>query len=514
MERPGIVDLRDLSHRYMWDERAIAPFIAAIGLHVAPQAAWRGFAPPRVLVLIAAHDDARLLERSRSWLAACEHLVIVRDSRGDRIVEDPELRPLVEEEWQAALATLPDHAVFDWRDESAPAPCRAAVEHAIARAAALPVATTPPVPANPDVELPMSAWLPWSGPGYRPHAAVVGPRLAMRSGRPVLVDARGDEIDLAMPRAPIEFDVGDHVPAPPLAAVERGVRHPGMRAYGLDPIHPIAWRGNRMAVYWSYVGARETGFLSATDHDWPCGPAKKLWGHADNDPVGVAVTPAADACAQTFEHDVLIITNVPVGWHRAGTVDVAAFVRDPRRVALYAQTAEFRERATDDLLEEDNREIAPVVVLGPSPALRYAVDLRHRVVRVRSTHERELAEIVGGPDEGFAVFDVDHRIVRRGTGILLGGWFRFATVEDGGSLWREDLATGARTLLGSAARVACVEPEVDAILLDAIREGRHDAVAELRANHATRAITGDLEVVAIPGTRNIIEIAPDFLRVV
>ena len=118
-------------------------------------------------------------------------------------------------------------------------------------------------------------------------------------------------------------------------------------------------------------------------------------------------------------------------------------------------------------------------------------------------------EILDGT--GFAIFDDHHALVRRGTGTLLGGWYRHATVEDDGWLFREDLATGARTLLGSAARVVC-EPDVEAIVLDAIREGRHDAVAALREGAA--AIEGERDVVAIPGTRNVLEITETMYRVV
>src|SRR4029079_7670212 len=115
------------------------------------------------------------------------------------------------------------------------------------------------------------------------------------------------------------------------------------------------------------------------------------------------------------------------------------------------QTAEFvAERSVDDLLEEDNRELSPVVVLGPDDAARYAVDLHDRVVRIAYAGTAEVAAIVGGPDAGYAVFDADHGIVRRAEGRLLGGWFRHATIEHDGWLWREDLATGRRTMLCAA----------------------------------------------------------------
>lgn len=270
-----------------------------------------------------------------------------------------------------------------------------------------------------------------------------------------------------------------------------------------------------MAVYWSYVGQREIGFLSATDHEFPCGPAKKLWGYKDNDPVAVALTPDAAAFAQTFEHDVLFATNAPIPWHRAGDVDVAVFAPDPARALFYAESEDDRGgQGSDDLFDEDNRDRAPAFVLGPSASVRYAVDLRHRVVRITGPHEAPVATVLGGPGEGYAVYDAGHALVRRGTGLLLGGWYRHATIEDDGALWREDLATGRRTLLGYAARVRCVDGDAEAVALDAVREGRHDEAAALRAGQPSIAVEGPFRVLAIPGTRNVLEIAARHLRVV
>jgi hypothetical protein len=219
-------------------------------------------------------------------------------------------------------------------------------------------------------------------------------------------------------------------------------------------------------------------------------------------------------------HDVLVTVGVPIGWHRAGRVDVAAFAGDPRRALFFAQTPEFiAERATADLLEDDdNRELAPVIVLGPDSAARYAVDFRNRVVRITKSEAGPVANIVGGPGEGYAVYDGHHQLVRREAGRLLGGWFRHATVEDDGKLWREDLATGERTLLGWATRVRCLDPEAEMVVQDAERGGQHDAAERLRRGSATQAIEGRLSTIAVPGTRNVIEICEvdrkhGFLRV-
>jgi hypothetical protein len=451
--------------------------------------------------------------------------VIVRDATSDaaRLAD----RELLEDQWREVLAALPAAELHDWLDAGDGVVPRGAVARAIElglgssrRSERVPMAASSQRMAreNPDLELPASSWVEWGTRWRFRVSSLVAARLANREGRAVLVDGNGAAIDLAAPGALIGLEDNEaavyELPLVGATADDRRWLHPGLRSCGVDPVHPIGWRGHRMEIYWSYIGAAEVGFLSATDHDWPCGPAKKLWGHEDNDPVAVAVTPRGDLCAQTFEHDVLITVGMPIGWHRAGGVDAAVFARDPRRAVFYAQTAAFVEdRGVANLLEEDNRELAPVVVLGPDETTRYAVDLRHRVVRVTYAEDAAAATVVGGPDAGYAVFDAEHRLVRCGAGLLLGGWFRHATIEHDGALWREDLATGARTLLGAAVRAACLDPDVEMVVQDAIREGRHDAAALLRASHPTRAIEGELCVVAIPGTRNVIEIGERYLRV-
>jgi hypothetical protein len=515
MIRPAVVHLNDLAHRYMWDPRAIGPFLAATGLDVEATPAYRAFAPPRVLVVIVPIDQAMLVRRARAWLADAAHVVVVRDRTAER--EAPELCALQEEEWRDALAGLPRSEVIDWADAGEPAPCRAAIARAVERAREVEDVRVEP-PVHDAIELPASAWVAITQAASWFEAAIAA-QLRLRARRPVLIDATGAEVDLAAPPATIALDYTPEalrgLPAGMDIAAAR-TEYPGLLAGGFDPVHPIRWRGHRMAVYWYYLAAGGAeAFLSATDHDYPTGPSKKLWSYDDNDPVATAVTPAGDACAQTFDHDVLVTTGVPIGWHRAGAVDVAAFVGDPRRAVYYAQTEEFLEGASPDLLDEDARELAPVVVLGPDATACYAVDLRHRVVRITGAHPAPaVAEPVGGPDGGHVVCDAEHRIVRRATGVLLGGWFRHATIEDAGQQWREDLATGERTLLGSAARVRCVDPDVELAVQDAIREGRHDRAAQLRAAHETVAIEDERTVLAIPGTRNILEITPGYLRVV
>jgi hypothetical protein len=101
--------------------------------------------------------------------------------------------------------------------------------------------------------------------------------------------------------------------------------------------------------------------------------------------------------------------------------------------------------------------------------------------------------------------------VRRATGRLLGGWWRWATVDDAGSYWREDLATGARTRLGPVDVAIADDPHIESIARDAAREGRHDDAAQIRAGHPSTRV--DPIALAIPGTRNVLLVTPREIRV-
>ncbi|MBA3539106.1 MAG: hypothetical protein H0T79_05725, partial [Deltaproteobacteria bacterium] len=127
--RPRIVDLRDLGHRYAWHPRAIQRFLARTNLAVG-SAARQAFVPPGVLVLIAPYAEPKMLLRSRAWLAASAHLVIVRDGVEDTAIwSDPELRESCELDWREVLAALPPAATFDWFTDD-DAGCREAIAHA------------------------------------------------------------------------------------------------------------------------------------------------------------------------------------------------------------------------------------------------------------------------------------------------------------------------------------------------------------------------------------------------
>jgi hypothetical protein len=451
--RPGVVHLGDLGWRYAWEPLRITRFLEATG--VMPEGpATVSFAPPRVVVAIAPVDEAAMVRRSRAWLNDAAHVILVRDRAGSVADGDRDLAEVVEADWRDALAVLTVPVdVLDWRSDE---DLTAVVERAVDRAGAEvepPVARGLPdiVEHTPGPRMPVEALPSWLSLERVLATHVVA------SAHDVTLHASGGPVDLQRSATPVGFGV-EHatravmpdgrvlvqVPGKGWRIDDAELEVPGHLALGFDGRHPVGWIGHRMSVYWLYRGNGGTGFLSAIDHDFPCGPAKKRYG-SNNNPVGVALAPPGDAVAYRFEHDVLVTSAIPIAWREAGRLAVADFPRDRSRAVLFAQTPDRFGFDIEHPLDEDARDEAPALVLGPTDDVRYAVDLSQGVYRITSVEPSEgTAARVGGPDGGFAVFDVEHREVRRATGRLLGGWWRWATVVDGGVYWREDLATGER----------------------------------------------------------------------
>lgn len=505
-DRPGLLDLRELSTP---GQGAAQELLAALGLPLPTGDAFaRGCDPPRVLVLVAPYAAVELLARTLPWLAVCEHVIAVLDRRTP-LAADRSLSKLFDPGWDEALARLPLRARFDWF-AGEPSPCRAALAHASALASGL--ATRSPRAARPwpDLELPASPWVAFTDDAGGSLAAVVASQLVTHAGRPALRDARGGVHDLAALHGPIAFGTATE-PALPLAGDADG--HPGGRWLARDPVHPVAWRVERTAVAWSYAGARELGFLAVSSASPPASHVERRWGRVANEVVAISLSPDGDACVQHAVDDALLTTRPPLGWQRAGSVDVASCAPDPARrlLAVLATGVDPDVLQLDDMPSEQVRDRAPVIVLGPTAATRYALAAGDHLIAFDGDGRRTLIRRVA---DSFWVLDADHRVVRTAPGRLLGGWFRYATVEHEGALYREHLATGERVALAVADRVVCADPEIEAIALDALAEGRPADAAALRASHPTREITGERTVVAIPGTRNVLELVGGYLRVV
>lgn len=462
----GIVALADLVHRYAWDERATVQFARAAGLAPAGEV-WRSFEPPRVVVAIVPplHHAAAWC---RAWLSRARHVLLVHDMRMDGA---------------GLVGELGD--AMTWRSD---ADCPSILEAARALAATVDGEPEPAQTAAVVVqrELPAGPWIAIPND----HEWIEAEHGWIETERVV---QQLDRLDLAS--APLRLE---------LAAHDAGSRdahgcHTHLHA---DPVHPIHWRGHRMSLSWHYHGE----FLDVLHHDYPCGPAKKLYGFDDNDPVQICMAPTADAFAARFLHDVTFSTAVPIAWQRAGAFEVAYFERDPQRAVFFGRdpAGSWYEVDADD---EDARDAAPALVLGPG---MYALDLSLEVHRIAGGGR----VVVGGPGEGYAVFTFDHALVRRGGGRLLGGWYRYATIEDAGAYWREDLVTGERTRVAPVDLLVCDDAADETVARDAILEGAHEVAHRLHRTLPSHVIADKVDVVALPGTRNVVLVTPYALRVI
>lgn len=456
--KPGVVDLRDLAQRTAGEPLAIARFLAAASL--SPDGpAKTYFAPPRVVMAIVPADGLAILSRSKAWLEDAAHVIVVRAGGGAHDDGDPGLDEAALQEWREALSVFRvPIEVVDWaRDED----IRAALDRAVTLARS--TAPLPPSAAPPTIiEHPPGPRVPVDGlPVGADLERLVVSHLVASADR-ITLFAGSVAVDLRDPTAIVIFDDDDYAGAVTargrrvLVEKTNGFRIDGQRfeafgsmALGFDGYHPAGWTGLRMADCWIYEGKRGVGFLSAIDHDHPCGPAKKRYNYEDNYPVGVSLSPDLGAVAYRFEHDVLVTSAVPIPWRGAGPLLVADFLRDPARALFFAQIPSRSQ--TDDLLDDDARDRAPVCVLGPTTEARYALDLSDIVYRITSAKPwAGTVARVGGPGGGFAVFDASHREIRRAGGRLLAGWWRWATILDAGSYWREDLGTGERRRIAGA----------------------------------------------------------------
>lgn len=456
-----MVDLRDLGSRYAWYELKIAGLIRAAGLEPQGPVKHR-FGPPEVVVAVVAFEDMEQVERSRAWLQDAQRVLVLR-RHDEEPIDDAELREYIEELWQelAAGFAVPLE-LHDWRTE---AELRGVLQRAAELAEQLPESPAQ-APSRPAITLPPGprfAWLPrkYGDPFNFAQSLAAGLRLGSNGA---VLETEAGTFSLGTQTEAVQQDhFGYYECALPdgRRAVSQRTKEQrdrwlfgeqpftayGHVTFGFDAKHPVGWTGHRMFPYWLYLGRTGPGYLSCTDHDYPCGPSKKLYGYADNDPVRAELAPDASYVAFTFEHDVLLTSALPIRWRSAGTIDVADFQRDSARTALFVHDPE--SPFTSDLLDEDARDRPPVVVLGPSASARYAVDLGGHTYRIAGASPKEGHVVqVGGPEPCFAVFDAQHELARKASGQLVGGAAGHALVLDGGRYVREELESGQRSLLG------------------------------------------------------------------
>lgn len=223
------------------------------------------------------------------------------------------------------------------------------------------------------------------------------------------------------------------------------------RAIGVEPGGRAAWTGGRCWFQWRVPTPDGPAWWTPSNHGWPDGHAKKLYGFQDNDPLWVHVAPDGSACLSVYEHDALLTPGLPLRWR-----DVGGGVAVAERASRAEPRALFFERADGDqgfpgdpsTGDEDARDAFATVCLGPSPGRRYTVGRSRPTWRLRGEHGVRL----GGPGGGWAVFDEDHAEVLSGPEELLAGVDRWLLLAADDGLIRLDLVTEARATIGPAGR--------------------------------------------------------------
>lgn len=181
-----------------------------------------------------------------------------------------------------------------------------------------------------------------------------------------------------------------------------------------------------------------------SSHSWPDGHAKKLYGYEDNEPLWVHLAPDASMCLSVYEHDVLVAPAPPIRWRKSRSVAIAERTRGGPRALLFVRTDTPDAYPADPTTgDEDARDHRAVVCLGPSPERRYTVGLAEPTWRLIG----KKAELLGGPDDAWIVYNSCHEPVLAGRGRLLSGWHTWILVAEKQELFRLDLETGEATRL-------------------------------------------------------------------
>jgi hypothetical protein len=457
----GIVHVDDLADVRPWAERRIDRVLERLGAWLTTEV-WSQLEPPGGLVVVVRSESVDALRSRIRWIARARAVAVVVDWHESQAGDG--MRAGLEAELAAMADGVPLVGILHW---SAANP--AAFSEAILRVArADPVPRREPARAPKDVAARPGPWIQLPDPDvFRHRPGLLAAALCFREGRPALVDMRaGRAIDLhsgevarigapmsthfwavdldgrrALVRSaepPVRTDLIDLAGGRPVATYE-GLGVP----IGFDPLGGHAWAGGRCIFDWLWAMDGELGMLTRCEHDWPCGHAKKQYGYLDNDPLWVHVAADRGAYLSMYEKDAVIASHVPLRWVRWTAVSVQRTeVRDdPLRALFYAREPDGR--MDQEAIEEDARDTRPVMTLGPDDAMRYALDLRHLVVRVQG----DTATEVGGPEAAYAAFDAQHRLVRKSPGRLLGGWGGWLTVLDHEHLFRSPIGTGARRFL-------------------------------------------------------------------
>jgi len=427
---------------------------------------FQGLPPTLLLIYPAARQE--LLSQHAPWLNQAESIILLRDPLGyEEALEDPELMELIEEERLKQIASLERlRGHFEWSEQA----------EALAEAERWAYLSAPfPQPA-PDWSLhqsPPGPWLSWPTSRWaEDEPRRLACSLCHREGRPQLLDpSLGLRLDLLSgQRSSLHGDFGE----PYFWAVSpdaRGLLLPGTkrsswrwlelasgevqeingawgRPIGFDPTGRYAWAGGRCFFHWLSVIEGQPCYLGQSSHDWPCGHEKKQYGYLDNEPRWIHLSPDLSAYLSIYDKDAIISSSIPVQWCQAGPYLFACRADDSLRALFFTrrETAESYPANPMDPFDGEARDAAPTVLLGPSSSARYLLSFEEPVYRLQGEEVVQL----GGPDERYALFDSQHQMRAQRQGRLLGGWWRWAFVVEGGQIFREEIESGVRVELGTA----------------------------------------------------------------
>lgn len=480
--RLGIVHLGDLAVGYPWSKPRLPVLLEALGWPLDDAPSERRLDPPPTLVVVVSHGGESLVDRHRVWLRRAKRIVLVRELVGQgELLVDPELVALLDEEHAAVEASLGDDV-------------RSVTWTGTPESSAELVALLQELAADPvqgDVERPRmftrhpepsmmapGPWRRWEVEGFGGLGAIAR-MMCTYVDRPAILDLSVsppvliDLVDGARLRAGTSLG-GPATISPdgrrvlgrgaagleygPFDGVRQRVESPRELPIMVDPMLGIGAVGTRCWFSWLRVTKDGASVLAAAMHDWPCGHEKKLYGYLDNDPVRIEVSDDADAFLSIYDVDAVVGSLTAPRWRGAGPALVPEWPpRDPARAMFTCpdwRWAQGKEHTLEGL-HRDCRGDAPVLALGPDRGHRYTLGLDREVWRVRGDE----GERVGGPDEGYVVYDADHVEVRRGSGRLLCGSGPWLWVEADGHVWREKVITGAREY-----RVPVDGPKIDTAL--------------------------------------------------
>lgn len=338
-----------------------------------------------------------------------------------------------------------------------------------------------PAPPGPWLQRELPRWHKTFPPDWEYFIRLVVGGLCLPNGSPVFVDAlAGKRIDLVsgITEDLAEAPSGTHGGRTPILLPDgqswlmsdhhSGFDGGGWRLFGMrrsercrgwygnaistEPSGRLAWTGSRAVFYWHVFLDEGPVLWTPCSHSWPDGHAKKLYNYEDNYPLWVHLAPDACMCLSVFEHDVLVAPAPPIRWCQSRSIAIAERTRGGPRALFYVRTdAPDAYPADPTKGDEDARDRRAVVCLGPSPERCYTVGMSQPTWRLIG----EKAELLGGPDGGWKVYNSCHEPVLAGSGRLLSGWQRWILFAEELELIRLDLQTGELT------RLCAVDQPVD-----------------------------------------------------